>query len=279
MSTSNYYRIWKSGVVVGSSLVLHEPEYPYTIFFEPNFGMHVPRSFGKTVIVFTSHLDLTWDKGVDLKFFRVGRSPSRQVWEAYQPQNTEAYPLDHTHCTRLVDVYVIWLTWLDDWALHRDENLPWYMQHVEPTHLLCSCQRVSSPGQASAHRTIHCHDSQQWQRSPSDGHHGESCRAYLHAPRIAFKQPRTLTSSSGTPPLPKSVPVEYLSFCVRGKLSQMGRRGLMVVKGTEQQKFFLELGVFAMSLETLLEFNDIYDGTFLNSYMRRCTRTFRTAPW
>ncbi|GFU15849.1 hypothetical protein TNCV_2367941 [Trichonephila clavipes] len=60
-------------------------------------------------------------------------------------------------------------------------------------------------------------------------------------------------------PLPK--PVEYLSFCVRGKLSQMGRGGLMVVKGIEQQKVFLELG--AMSLETLPEFND--DGTFPNS--------------
>ncbi|GFX84896.1 hypothetical protein TNCV_4997281 [Trichonephila clavipes] len=60
-------------------------------------------------------------------------------------------------------------------------------------------------------------------------------------------------------PLPKSVPVQYISFCVRGKLNQMGRVGLMVVKGTEQQKNFLELGVFAMSLETLPEFNDIYD--------------------
>ncbi|GFT78959.1 hypothetical protein TNCV_3093431 [Trichonephila clavipes] len=53
-------------------------------------------------------------------------------------------------------------------------------------------------------------------------------------------------------------PVEYLPFCVRGKLSQMG---LMVVKGTEQPKNLLEPG--AMSLETLPEFND--DGTFPNS--------------
>ncbi|GFX71829.1 hypothetical protein TNCV_2010661 [Trichonephila clavipes] len=39
-------------------------------------------------------------------------------------------------------------------------------------------------------------------------------------------------------PLPKSVPVEYLPFCVRGKFSQLarGNRGLMVVKGLEQQK-------------------------------------------
>ncbi|GFU02131.1 hypothetical protein TNCV_533391 [Trichonephila clavipes] len=109
----------------------------------PNFGVHVPRSFGKTVIVFTSHLDLTWDKGVDLKFFRVGRSPSRQVREAYQPQNTEAYSLDLTYCTRLAYVYVTWLTWLDDREMHRDENLSWRMikQHVQFTRLFCSCQR------------------------------------------------------------------------------------------------------------------------------------------
>ncbi|GFU02120.1 uncharacterized protein TNCV_533331 [Trichonephila clavipes] len=54
----------------------YEPDYPYTILFEPNFGVHIPRSFGKTVIVFTSHLDLTWDKGVELRFFQVGRPPS-----------------------------------------------------------------------------------------------------------------------------------------------------------------------------------------------------------
>ncbi|GFX42236.1 hypothetical protein TNCV_4310711 [Trichonephila clavipes] len=81
-------------------------------------------------------------------------------------------------------------------------------------------------------------------------------------------------------PLPKIIPVEYLSFRVRGKLSQMGRGGLMVVKGTEKQKILQELGVFAMSLETLPKFNDIYDGTVPNSpCMRRCTRTFRTAQW
>ncbi|GFW24887.1 hypothetical protein TNCV_3846211 [Trichonephila clavipes] len=46
------------------------------------------------------------DKGVDLNFFRVGRFPSRQVWEAYQPQNTEAYTLDLMHFTRRADVYL-----------------------------------------------------------------------------------------------------------------------------------------------------------------------------
>ncbi|GFT34653.1 uncharacterized protein TNCV_1535931 [Trichonephila clavipes] len=123
----------------------YEPKYPYTILFEDNFGVHVPLSCRKTVIVFTSHLDLTWDKGVDLKFFRVGRSPSRRILEAYQPKNTDAYTLDLMHCTRLVDVYVTWMTWLDYWKMHRDENLPWRMvcpqpwkraleKHVERSH-------------------------------------------------------------------------------------------------------------------------------------------------
>ncbi|GFW77755.1 uncharacterized protein TNCV_2805021 [Trichonephila clavipes] len=67
-------------------------------------------------------------------------------------------------------------------------------------------------------------------------------------------------------PLPKIVPVEYLPFCVRGKFSQLarGNRGLMVVKGGEQQKFFQELGLYAMALETLPKFKDICDGTFPN---------------
>ncbi|GFW30380.1 hypothetical protein TNCV_453181 [Trichonephila clavipes] len=62
-------------------------------------------------------------------------------------------------------------------------------------------------------------------------------------------------------PLPKSVPVEYLPFCVRGKFSQLtrGNRGLMVVKGVEQQKVFQELGLFSMALETLLKFKVICD--------------------
>ncbi|GFW16442.1 uncharacterized protein TNCV_443171 [Trichonephila clavipes] len=48
----------------------YEPEYPYTILFEPNFGVHAPRSFGKTVIVFKSHSDQTWNKGINrLKVF------------------------------------------------------------------------------------------------------------------------------------------------------------------------------------------------------------------
>ncbi|GFV43710.1 hypothetical protein TNCV_1270831 [Trichonephila clavipes] len=67
-------------------------------------------------------------------------------------------------------------------------------------------------------------------------------------------------------PLPKSVPVEYLPFCVRGKFSQLarGNRCLMMVKRVEQQIFFQELGLFAMALEMLPKFKDICDGTFPN---------------
>ncbi|GFS96801.1 hypothetical protein TNCV_4754641 [Trichonephila clavipes] len=64
-------------------------------------------------------------------------------------------------------------------------------------------------------------------------------------------------------PLPKSVPVEYLPFCVRRKFNQLARgsRGLMVIKGLEQQKNFQELGLYAMTLENLPKFKDICDGT------------------
>ncbi|GFT06245.1 hypothetical protein TNCV_800551 [Trichonephila clavipes] len=84
------------------------------------------------VIVFTSHLDLTWDKGVELRFFQVGRPPSHQVWEAYQPQTTDAYIVDFTDCPRVADVHVKWLTWLDDWEMHRDDNVPWRMVGLQP---------------------------------------------------------------------------------------------------------------------------------------------------
>ncbi|GFT20218.1 uncharacterized protein TNCV_4060301 [Trichonephila clavipes] len=83
----------------------YELDYPYTILFEPNFGVHIPRSFGKTVIVFTSHLDLTWDKGVNL---------------------------DLRDCPRVADVYVKRLTWLDDWEMHRDDPVPWRMVGLQP---------------------------------------------------------------------------------------------------------------------------------------------------
>ncbi|GFX59186.1 uncharacterized protein TNCV_937011 [Trichonephila clavipes] len=90
----------------------YEQDYPYTILFEPNFGVHIPRSFVKTMIVFTSHLDLTWDKGVELRFFQVGRPPSHRVSYVYQPQNTVACILDFTDCTRVADVVTSYASFL-----------------------------------------------------------------------------------------------------------------------------------------------------------------------
>ncbi|GFT46456.1 hypothetical protein TNCV_1962481 [Trichonephila clavipes] len=48
------------------------------------------------------------------------------------------------------------------------------------------------------------------------------------------------------------------------KFSQLARgsRGLMVVKGTDQQKIFQELGLFAMAMEKLPIFKDFSNGTF-----------------
>ncbi|GFV75391.1 uncharacterized protein TNCV_1482371 [Trichonephila clavipes] len=77
----------------------YEPDYPYTILFEPNFGVHIPRSFGKM---------------------------------AYQPQTTDAYSLDLTDCPRVADVYVKWLTLLDNWEMHRDDPVPWRMVGLQP---------------------------------------------------------------------------------------------------------------------------------------------------
>ncbi|GFX42133.1 hypothetical protein TNCV_2135481 [Trichonephila clavipes] len=72
--TSHHFRILKSGSVAGSRHVLRARVSIHHLF-EPNFGVHVPRSFGKTVIVFTSHLDLTWDKRSRLKVLSTGSFP------------------------------------------------------------------------------------------------------------------------------------------------------------------------------------------------------------
>ncbi|GFU01466.1 uncharacterized protein TNCV_4877061 [Trichonephila clavipes] len=130
----------------------YEQDYPYTIIFEPNFGVHIPRSFGKTVIVFTSHLDLIWDKGFELRFFQECRPSSHRVWEAYQPQTTDAYSFYFTDCSRVADEYVKWLTWLDDWEMHRVEHVPWRMVGLQPwkraleKHVQCSHEKALANG-------------------------------------------------------------------------------------------------------------------------------------
>ncbi|GFX18882.1 hypothetical protein TNCV_321871 [Trichonephila clavipes] len=45
---------------------------------------------------------------------------------------TDAYSLDLTDCPRVADVYVKWLTWLDDWEMHRDDPVPWRIVGLQP---------------------------------------------------------------------------------------------------------------------------------------------------
>ncbi|GFW27947.1 hypothetical protein TNCV_768271 [Trichonephila clavipes] len=79
--------------------------------------------------------------------------------------------------------------------------------------------------------------------------------------------------------LPKSVPVEYLLFCVKGKFSPLvrGNRSLMVVKGVEQQKIFQELGLFAGPWRCGQNSKTFAMEPFQTPCMRVCTRkrTFR----
>ncbi|GFV73291.1 uncharacterized protein TNCV_4538951 [Trichonephila clavipes] len=63
--------------------------------------------------------------------------------------------------------------------------------------------------------------------------------------------------------LPGSVPLEYLAFCVQGKFCNraQGNRDLIVVKGSDQRKFFEKLGFFIINLEMLPHFRDLHDRT------------------
>ncbi|GFW57225.1 hypothetical protein TNCV_541401 [Trichonephila clavipes] len=87
-------------------------------------------------------------------------------------------------------------------------------------------------------------------------------------------------------PLPKSVPVEYLPFCVRGKFSQLarGNRGLVVVKGVEQQKNFKSSDCMPWPWRICRNSKTFAMEPFPTPCMRVCTRvctrkrTFRTAP-
>ncbi|GFU21226.1 hypothetical protein TNCV_4671201 [Trichonephila clavipes] len=79
---------------------------------------------------------------------------------------------------------------------------------------------------------VHCHDSQGWERSQSNLHHRESCWAKFQAQDFRSKSQENARLHLVHHPLPKSVSVEYLPFCMRGKFRQLarGNRGLMVVK-------------------------------------------------
>ncbi|GFT80780.1 hypothetical protein TNCV_3098111 [Trichonephila clavipes] len=97
-------------------------------------------------------------------------------------------------------------------------------------------------------------------------HCPESFRANFQVQRFSIQLPRQCPSSSGTPPVNQECARGISALLRKGKFSQLarGNRGLMVVKGGEQQNFFQELGLYAMALENLLKFKDICNGTFPN---------------
>ncbi|GFW67807.1 hypothetical protein TNCV_3871381 [Trichonephila clavipes] len=85
--------------------------------------------------------------------------------------------------------------------------------------------RSSSIWQASAHQTLHCHDSQRWQRSQSDGHHGESCRLTSPPEELRdYQQPRELTSLSVTPPVTQECTRGITTLLREGQVEPVGPR-------------------------------------------------------
>ncbi|GFW02607.1 hypothetical protein TNCV_2456211 [Trichonephila clavipes] len=218
------------------------------------FGDCSPQGILRLIPKNPSHLNLTWDKGFELRFFQVCRPPSHRVWEAHQLQTTDEYILDFADCTRVADVYVKWLMWLDDWEMHREDNVPWRMvglqlwkraleKHVQHSHekalangmpsdvtllehiyLFCTCQRVSSRWQASAHRIVHCHDSQGWQRSRNHVHDRESWRTNFQAQRFSIQLPRECPSASGTPPVTQECARGIPALLSEGQVKSAGPR-------------------------------------------------------
>ncbi|GFX70574.1 hypothetical protein TNCV_875481 [Trichonephila clavipes] len=94
----------------------------------------------------------------------------------------------------------------------------------------------TSTGRASALQILQCHDSQVM--GITLNHAGLTSRPHELRSDSYEHELLFLVHS----PLHKSIPMEYLSFCVRGKLSQMGRGGLMVVKGNRETNIFPRAG-------------------------------------
>ncbi|GBN66861.1 hypothetical protein AVEN_202092-1 [Araneus ventricosus] len=134
-------------------LVTHfQYDYPYTVYFEPSFGMHIPRRWGQTLVVFTSHLDLTWDEGVQFRLFHVG-NVNGMAWDAYRADCPDTTAVDALHCTRLVDAYVTLLQFVDFW--NREMRPEWrfvcprawklkVMRALQNTQKVLKCIRFKS---------------------------------------------------------------------------------------------------------------------------------------
>ncbi|GFU37193.1 RNase H domain-containing protein [Trichonephila clavipes] len=85
----------------------------------------------------------TWDQQILNKLHNI--HPSTSHWAALPVRRHDVRLtrlrirhtlFTHRHllldCPRVADVYVKWLTWLDDWEMHRDEPVPWRMVGLQP---------------------------------------------------------------------------------------------------------------------------------------------------
>lgn len=73
-------------------------------------------------MVFTSHLDLTWDDSVQFRLFHVGHTDG-MAWNALRSDNADGVLVDATTCLRLVDVYTTLLSFVDFWD--RESRPEW----------------------------------------------------------------------------------------------------------------------------------------------------------
>ncbi|GFU72500.1 hypothetical protein TNCV_4802581 [Trichonephila clavipes] len=105
------------GLVAGSSHVLRAQLSLYHHFLTQRWCAHSSVVWKNGDCVYES-FGSDFGQRVRVEILSSGSSPSHQVWDAYKPQNTDAYILDFTDCTRVADLYVKWLTWLDDWEMH-----------------------------------------------------------------------------------------------------------------------------------------------------------------
>ncbi|GFW24882.1 hypothetical protein TNCV_3846161 [Trichonephila clavipes] len=137
--------------------------------------------------------------------------------------------------------------------MHRDESLPWHVVCPQPWKRALETHVERSHQNALAHGM------------PSDGEPIElSIASDGSDPQVITVNQAGLTSTIHEHErlVHAPLPVEYRTFCLRGKLS------LMVVKGTEQQKHFSEPCLWRRCLNS----------TTMEPFPPPCMRTFRIAP-
>ncbi|GFW26057.1 hypothetical protein TNCV_3317281 [Trichonephila clavipes] len=176
----------------------YESEYPYTIFFETNFGVHVPL--------------------LSRGSFTVSPSVGGVSASKYESLPFGSHAL-HSTCGRVRDLVDVVGQLGNASKLEPTLACPQPWKRALETHVERSHQNALAHGM------------------PSDGEPIEvSIASDGSGPQVITVNQAGLTSTIHEHErlVHAPLPMQYLPFCVRGKLS------LMVVKGSEQQKIFLE---------------------------------------